>query len=62
MRVIVDRVEGDFYIARSQYDSPEVDEEILIPTTTPLEIGSMVDIRVTDYDEYDLYGELKMEN
>lgn len=59
MRVIVDRVEGDFYIARSQYDSPEVDEEILIPTTTPLEIGSMVDIRVTDYDEYDLYGELK---
>lgn len=62
MRVIVDRVEGDFYIARSQYDSPEVDEEILIPITTPLEIGSMVDIRVTDYDEYDLYGELKMEN
>ena len=62
MRVIVDRVEGDFYIARSQYDSPEVDEEILIPTTIPLEIGSMVDIRVTDYDEYDLYGELKMEN
>ena len=59
MRVIVDRVEGDFYIARSQYDSPEVDEEILIPTTTPLEIGSMVNIRVTDYDEYDLYGELK---
>ena len=59
MRVIEDRVEGDFYIARSQYDSPEVDEEILIPTTTPLEIGSMVDIRVTDYDEYDLYGELK---
>ena len=59
MRVIVDRVEGDFYIARSQYDSPEVDEEILIPTTTPLEIGAMVDIRVTDYDEYDLYGEIK---
>lgn len=58
MRVIVDRVEGDFYIARSQYDSPEVDEEILIPTTQPLEIGSMVDVRVTDYDEYDLYGEV----
>lgn len=59
MRVIIDRVEGDFYIARSQYDSPEVDEEILIPTTQPLEIGDMVDIRVTDYDEYDLYGEIK---
>ena len=59
MRVIIDRIEGEFYIARSQYDSPEVDEEILIPTTRELEIGDMVDIRVTDYDEYDLYGEIK---
>lgn len=59
MRVIIDRTEGDFYIARSQYDSPEVDEEILIPITRELEIGDMVDIRVTDYDEYDLYGEIK---
>lgn len=59
MRVIIDRTEGDFYIARSQYDSPEVDEEILIPTTRELAIGDMVDIRVTDYDEYDLYGEIK---
>lgn len=59
MRVIIDRTEGEFYIARSQYDSPEVDEEILIPTTRELEIGDMVDIRVTDYDEYDLYGEIK---
>lgn len=59
MRVIIDRTEGEFYIARSQYDSPEVDEEILIPITRKLEIGDMVDIRVTDYDEYDLYGEIK---
>lgn len=59
MRVIIDRTEGEFYIARSQYDSPEVDEEILIPTTRELKIGDMVDIRVTDYDEYDLYGEIK---
>jgi ribosomal protein S12 methylthiotransferase len=59
MRVIIDRTEGEFYIARSQYDSPEVDEEILIPITREFEIGDMVDIRVTDYDEYDLYGEIK---
>ena len=59
MRVIIDRTEGEFYIARSQYDSPEVDEEILIPITQEFEIGDMVDIRVTDYDEYDLYGEIK---
>ncbi len=59
MRVIIDRTEGEFYIARSQYDSPEVDEEILIPITREFEIGDMVNIRVTDYDEYDLYGEIK---
>lgn len=59
MRVIIDRTEGEFYIARSQYDSPEVDEEILIPITQEFEIGDMVNIRVTDYDEYDLYGEIK---
>lgn len=58
MRAIVDRREGDYYIARSQYDSPEVDEEILVPATRPLESGDMVDIRITDCEEYDLYGEL----
>ena len=58
MRVIIDRTEGDFYIARSQYDSPEVDEEILIPTTTPLSAGDMVTVRITDCEEYDLYGEV----
>ncbi len=58
MRVIIDRTEGDFYIARSQYDSPEVDEEILIPTTTSLSAGDMVTVRITDCEEYDLYGEV----
>ena len=58
MRVIIDRKEGDYYIARSQYDSPEVDEEILVAATEPLAEGDMVNIVVTDYDEYDLYGEV----
>lgn len=58
MRVIIDRREGDFWVARSQYDSPEVDEEILIPADHDLEIGDMVNIQVTDYDEYDLYGKM----
>ncbi len=61
MRVIIDRTEGDFHIARSQYDSPEVDEEILIPATTPLEAGDMVTVRITDCEEYDLYGEVVAE-
>lgn len=58
MRVIVDRKEGDYYVTRSQYDSPEVDEEILVAATEPLAEGDMVNIVVIDYDEYDLYGEV----
>lgn len=57
MRVIVDSKEGDFWICRSQYDSPEVDEEILVTSDEPLEIGSMIEVRITDCEEYDLYAE-----
>ena len=59
MRVIVDRREGDYYVTRSQYDSPEVDEEILVAATKPLAEGDMVNIVVTDCEEYDLYGEIR---
>ena len=58
MRAIIDRTEGEFYIGRSQYDSPEVDEEILITSANLLEVGQMVDVRITDCEEYDLYGEV----
>ncbi len=58
MRAIIDRIEGDFYIGRSQYDSPEVDEEILITSAKELELGQMVDVSITDCEEYDLYGEV----
>ncbi|MBR4850503.1 MAG: 30S ribosomal protein S12 methylthiotransferase RimO [Tidjanibacter sp.] len=56
MRVVVDRVEGEFYVARSQYDSPEVDEEILVSSNEPLEVGDFVEVEITDCEEYDLYG------
>jgi ribosomal protein S12 methylthiotransferase len=56
MRVIIDSKEGDFWIARSQYDSPEVDEEILVTSDRGLEIGQMVDVEITDCEEYDLYA------
>ena len=56
-RVIVDGRAGDYYIARSQYDSPEVDEEILIPVTERrLYKGRFYDVRITAADDYDLYG------
>ncbi len=58
MDVIIDSREGDFWIGRSQYDSPEVDEEILVSSPHPLAIGSFVRVRITDCEEYDLYAEV----
>ena len=58
-RVIVDERRGDYYIARSQYDSPEVDEEIFSPADAKrLYRGRFYTVRITAADEYDLYAEL----
>ena len=57
-KVLVDRLEDDFYIARSQYDSPEVDDEILIPADTELKIGDFVNVRITKADFFDCYAEI----
>ena len=58
LRVIVDRKERDYYVARSEYSSPEVDPEVLIPATRRLTKGCFYRVRITDADEFDLYGEL----
>ena len=55
-RVIVDREEEDFYVGRTQYDSPEVDPEILISKDTPLSPGSFYQVKVIDAQAFDLYG------
>lgn len=57
-RVVIDRTEGDFYVGRSQYDSPEVDQEILINTDEILEPGDFVMVEITGAEEYDLYAKL----
>ncbi|MBE6178454.1 MAG: 30S ribosomal protein S12 methylthiotransferase RimO [Rikenellaceae bacterium] len=58
-RVIVDGRQGDYYVARSQYDSPEVDQEILIDSSQRrLLRGRFYDVTITQAEEYDLYGEL----
>lgn len=57
-KVIVDRTEGDFFIARTQYDSPEVDNEVVISTRKKLEIGAFYDIKIDAAEDYDLYGKL----
>ena len=59
MRCIVDGRQGDYYIARSEYDSPEVDQEILIAADGKrLYRGRFYDVRITDAEDYDLYAEV----
>lgn len=57
--VIVDRREGDFFIGRTQYDSPEIDGEVLINNEN-LKIGEFYNVLVYDADEYDLYGKINV--
>lgn len=56
MRVLIDRIVGDFYIARSEYDSPEVDQEVLIEATQDAKIGEFYMVEITDAEEFDLYA------
>ncbi len=59
LRVLVDSVQGDYYVARSQYDSADVDCEILIPCeNVELVEGEFYDVRITSAEEYDLFGEV----
>jgi ribosomal protein S12 methylthiotransferase len=58
MKVIIDRKEGIFHVGRSQYDSPEVDQEIIISTAEKLEPGTFVNVKVTGSAEFDLYAEI----
>ena len=59
MRVIIDRKEGDFYIGRSEYDSPEVDQEIIVESFGKrLYRGRFYNVAITDAEDYDLYAEI----
>jgi ribosomal protein S12 methylthiotransferase len=56
-KTIIDRVEGEYYVGRSEHDSPEVDNEVLIKTDSNYaRIGDFVQVQITDAVDYDLYG------
>ena len=59
-RVIIDRQEGDYWVGRTQYDSPEVDCEVLIENIGHLSlvIGNFYDVKITKAEEFDLYGDI----
>lgn len=59
MQVVIDREEGEYYIGRTQYDSPEVDPEVLIrKADNKVEIGQYYMVEITGADEFDLYGKV----
>lgn len=58
LRVIVDKDEEDYYIGRSEYDSPEVDPEVLIDKRRKLKVGEFYNVRITAAQPFDLYGEV----
>ena len=57
-KTIIDRKEGDYYVGRTEFDSPEVDPEVLIspPSNTVLRIGDFYEVEITGAEAYDLYG------
>ena len=56
-KVLIDRTEGGYYVARTQYDSPEVDDEVLISMKdNDLQIGSFVNVKIIQADYFDCYG------
>ena len=59
MTVIIDRKEGDYYIGRTEFCSPEVDPEVLIRADEKrLRVGSFYQVEITASEEFDLYGKV----
>jgi len=59
VKVIIDKKEGDNYIGRTEFDSPEVDNEVIINKyNRNLNIGDFYNVTITDSDFFDLYGEV----
>ena len=57
LKVIIDRREGDYYVGRTEFCSPEVDPEVLIPVEErKLTIGNFYDVKINDSEEFDIYG------
>ena len=57
LKVIIDRQEGDYFVGRTDFCSPEVDPEVLIPAVEhELSVGEFYDVIITDSEEFDLYG------
>jgi ribosomal protein S12 methylthiotransferase len=57
-KIVIDRKEGDYFVGRTEYDSPEIDNEVLVRAALhKLTIGQFYSVRITDADTFDLYGD-----
>ena len=56
MRVLIDRKEGEYYTGRTEFDSPEVDNEVIVQSKSPLIIGEFTNVHITEAGEFDLFG------
>ena len=58
-KVLFDRAEGDYFIGRTEFDSPEVDNEVLVKKSEAfVRLGDFAEVEITSADHYDLYGEV----
>jgi ribosomal protein S12 methylthiotransferase len=58
-KVLFDRKESGYFVGRTQYDSPEVDNEVLVPAANQyVRLGDFANVRITESTDFDLYGEV----
>ena len=58
-KTMIDRIEGEYYVGRTEYDSPEVDPEVLVKADVELPVGEFRNVTITEADAFDLYGEIR---
>ena len=58
LKTMIDRLEGEYYVGRTEFDSPEVDPEVLIKADVELPVGEFLNVRITEADAFDLYGKV----
>jgi len=59
LKVLFDRLEGEYFVGRTEYDSPEVDNEVLVKAESNyVRLGDFAKVKITDTSPYDIYGEI----
>lgn len=57
-KVLFDRKEGGYFIGRTEFDSPEVDNEVLVPASQYVRLGDFANVKINNAEEFDLYGDV----